>query len=87
MKINNINIQLLNEKVDKIVLQKNQNVYYLIDDILYKYDQIGGHKKILQYKRAVFIIIKRQRIYIKKGFFKETYIFYGKSAPLCEVFP
>lgn len=42
--------KITDKKVDKIIAVKDKNVYYLIDNILYKYDSEYGETKVIEYE-------------------------------------
>ena len=45
-----IKTKITNKKIDKIIAIKNNSVYYLIDNTLYKYDNEYGETKIVEYE-------------------------------------
>lgn len=46
----NLKTKITNQKVDKLITIKDNAVYYLVDNILYKYDNEYGETKVIEYE-------------------------------------
>ena len=49
MKYNNTKIKVTDQNITSLVYQNNDNVYYLIDDTLYRYNLKYGEVKLMKY--------------------------------------